>query len=337
MSAVPYPEEFKALVISPENLFWNDKKNKIGSGTSGTVYKGAIGNDPVAIKELDSIVSGSAEEERFIREITVQATCKHPCIVPLRGFCPAKDHPLLVTKFISGGSMEGLLNELYLKKRKPLGWSLTRVACYMYGIATALRHVHALGFVHRDVKPANVLLGQPAPQPLLCDFGQARSTDAVLAMSSRAGSVLFMAPDLINQTKDKDPYTNKVDVYSFGVTAYVMVAGVVALPVSNGKLTPAVGENLPGRDKDKQITVIDFQQHIMNGGRFERTPSIDDTWWDLITSCWDSDPKNRPSMEEICARITEQPDKFAMTRDAKLKAQFKKYVEDLNEKIRKME
>ena len=318
---------------------------KIGKGAYGQVYKGTLkvaavlerkgllapGTNPkdevVAIKELRAIVS-SADEERFIREITTQATCKHPCILPLLAFSPVKTRPILVTKFVSGGSLEDILNDLLVKKKKPLGWTNTRLACCLYGVATALRDLHARGVIHRDVKPANVLLGQPAPQPLLCDFGQARSSDS-LEKTQDAGSALFMAPDLIGSSD----YTEKVDVYSFGIMVYVMTAGVQALPLSNGKLTPAVGDKV--REQARQITGIEFTQHIMNGGRFERTPAIDDAWWELIQKCWDQKPEERPSFEDICKGITENADNFAMGRpdDAKAKQQFKKYVEDLEKKI----
>ena len=109
---------------------------KIGKGAYGQVYKGTLkvaamlerkgllapGTTPkdevVAIKELRSIVSGSADEERFIREITTQATCKHPCVLPLLAFSPVNTRPILVTKFVSGGSLEDILNDLLVKKKK---------------------------------------------------------------------------------------------------------------------------------------------------------------------------------------------------------------------------
>ena len=91
------------------------------------------------------------------------------------------------------------------------------------------------------------------------------------------------------------------------LTKYVMVYGVLELPLSNGKVALAVEVERSNRS----ITPCAFQNHVRTGGRFERTPAIDGAWWSLITRCWDDDPEVRPSFEEICALITEAPDDFA--------------------------
>ena len=317
---LPYPADLAPLVIThPEDLH---EICKIGSGSFGEVYKGSINNEKIAIKKLRPILSGSADEQRFVREITIQATCKHPCILPLRGFYPSRSCPILVTTFVSGGSLQ----DIFVKK--PIVWTNTRLACCLYGVATALREVHKRGFIHRDVKPANILLGQgQLPVPLLCDFGQARPDDKWDTSKTGVGSMLFMAPDIM---KSGD-YTNKVDVYSFAVTAYVMMAGVRDLPVSKEKVTPAYDDNVG--DRDKRITAVEFHDHIMSGGRFEKTDAIDDAWWELITECWAHDPEKRPSFEDVCDRIAKDTDKYAMDRQARAKMQFKQYVADLNKKI----
>ena len=89
-----------------------ERGEKIGEGWHGEVYTGipkvAGENEIVAIKTLSPIVAGSADEERFVREITAQATCKHPCVLPLLGFSPVNSHPIIVTKYVSvvGGHFE---------------------------------------------------------------------------------------------------------------------------------------------------------------------------------------------------------------------------------------
>ena len=331
---LPYPPELAPLVLThPEDL---QEISQIGSGAFGEVYKGKLNGEYVAIKKLRPILSNSADEVRFVREITIQATCQHPCILPLIGFYPSKTRPILVTKYVRDGSLEGIL------VKKPFKWTNTRLACRLYGVATALRDLHKRGFIHRDVKPANVLLGHPTP--LLCDFGQARRDDKWDKATTGVGSMLFMAPDIM---KSGD-YTNKVDVYSFAVMAYVMIADVRDLPVSKEKVTPAFGETVS--DGKKQITAMEFQDHIMNGGRFEPTGTIDDAWWQLITECWNHDPEKRPSFEDVCARIAKETDKFAMATGASSEGrpitaplvrqrqkEFRDFVEDLNKKIEEWE
>ena len=61
---------------------------------------------------------------------------------------------------------------------------------------------------------------------------------------------------------------------------------------------------------------------------------MDDAWWALIKGCFKRDPKQRPSFEWICMWITEEPERFAMAKDAKSQAEFRKYVEDFNEELK---
>ena len=339
---IPYPPELEPLVITDLEDIQIGKK--IGEDQYMTVYQGILkvaallepkgalepGNTPkdeiVTIKVLRSIVSHPTDEPWFVDEITTQAAYKHPCVLPLLAFSPVKSRPIIVTTLVSGETLADILKDVLVEKKKPLGWTNTHLACCLYGVATALRYLHERGCIHGDVKPANVLLGEPAPQPLLWGLGQENPDEILVGMSREIP--LFRAPE-----RDWDYDTKKVDVYSFGVMVYVMTAGVLALPLSNGKLVPAVGRKLCEGENARQVNTHQFLEHIERGGRFERTPAIDDTWWELITKCWDSDPEDRPSFEEICAEITDDPDKFAMAEDAESRQQFKQYVEDLNKKI----
>ena len=71
------------------------------------------------------------------------------------------------------------------------------------------------------------------------------------------------------------------------------------VPLSNWKVTAVVDDEKKNREAGRKITWVQFQQHIINGGRPERTPAIDDTWWELITKCWDHGPQVRPSFAEM--------------------------------------
>src|SRR5687768_6122592 len=125
----------------------------------------------------------SASLERFEREAQVVAKLRHPNIVQIFDFDTIDDQPYLVMEYIAGPSLSKYLNALHGKLGR---LELPQISQLLTGVANALQYAHESGVIHRDVKPANILLasrssqivpGEPLPadfEPILTDFGLVR-------------------------------------------------------------------------------------------------------------------------------------------------------------------
>jgi serine/threonine-protein kinase len=173
----------------------------------------------VAVKLLDDGLGASVEHrERFRRETLIAAQLEHPHIVPCYDSVHRPDVALAVMRYVPGRS----LNEL-TAEGQALPWR--RVLSWLIPMADALAHAHDRGVIHRDVKPANILLQDEDGWPFLTDFGIAtlRTSDASRAeVIERFGTPEFMAPEQMLGAWDAD---HRADIYSLGLTGYVALAG----------------------------------------------------------------------------------------------------------------
>lgn len=204
--------------------------SKIGEGGMGVVYKG-FHNDldiPVAVKFLNpSHASQDGGAERFLREARLAARLNHPGIVRVYD-CGEQDGRLfIVMEYIDGQSLED-----HIRERQAVG--VDRSLQIAEQVAGALGEAQSqVGVIHRDVKPANILLTSSG-QVKLADLGLAK---LVLAADETAdfsagrteggvalGTPSYMPPE---QFIDAGRVDHRADVYSLGATLYHMLAGTV--------------------------------------------------------------------------------------------------------------
>jgi serine/threonine protein kinase len=208
----------------------------LGEGGMAQVYLARdvrLGRE-VAVKVLDSTLAGrSGFKERFLREARVAAALDHPHIVPLYDFGETDGQLYLVMPFVSGGSLQDMLRKTPL----PVG----DVVTYGAQMADALAYAHERGVVHRDVKPANMLLHADG-RLLLSDFGLAK----ILTPESRAraprnqpdaGTPEYMAPEQIEGQTDE-----RSDIYALGVVLYLLLTG--RLPFTGHSSNAVMGGHL---------------------------------------------------------------------------------------------
>jgi eukaryotic-like serine/threonine-protein kinase len=193
---------------------------ELGHGGMATVY---VADDTkhgrqVAIKVLRPDVAQSIGAERFLREITIAARLSHPHIVPLIDSGESDGLLYYVSPYLRGGSLRDWLDR---ERRLPLNDAL-RIARQ---VASGLDYVHRSGFVHRDVKPANILFADG--QALLADFGVAHAYrdhgfDALTDGGIAVGTPAYMSPE---QASGETNLVNRSDEYSLACVVYEMLAG----------------------------------------------------------------------------------------------------------------
>lgn len=172
----------------------------------------------VAIKVLRRDSSGDQDTaRRFLQEARLAARLQHPGIVPLLTFGEVGDERFYVMPFVRGETLAERI------RRGPMPEAeLRRI---IGEVADALAYVHARGIVHRDVKPANILLDADTGSAVLTDFGIARVRDATTVTSTGlvVGTPRYLAPE--QASGGLDEVDGRADVYALGLVAWEAATG----------------------------------------------------------------------------------------------------------------
>ncbi|MEX2621642.1 MAG: serine/threonine-protein kinase [Egibacteraceae bacterium] len=242
----------------------------VGRGGMADVYRARdlVLERAVAVK----VVRGAGDDDtrRFTREIRAMAALSHPGIVQLFDAGTHQGSPYLVMELIEGTDLPSTL------AAGPM--DATRTATLGQELARALAHAHGIGIVHRDVKPANVLLGADG-RSLLSDFGIARLTEATRLTSPgmTAGTAGYLAPE-------------QLEAADVGPAADVYALGLVLL------------EALTGR---KEFTGTAVEAAM---ARLQRDPVVPDDlpapWPGLLAAMTARDPAPRPSATEVATWLS---------------------------------
>ncbi len=213
-------------------------ERELGRGGMGVVILARpIGSSAsagaVAIKLLTR--TGAAAAERMLREARTVAQLRHPHIVALHEVVDADDGIALVMEHVDGPDLER-----HVRERGTLDWP--DALEIVHGVVAALGHAHDAGVVHRDVKPANVLLTR-ARVAKLCDFGLARVeeiqslADTLTRDGAVVGTLDYMAPEQREDARSVDP---RADIYGVGAMIYRLVTGTAPRVVREGRLPDEV-------------------------------------------------------------------------------------------------
>ncbi|MFC4008073.1 serine/threonine protein kinase [Nonomuraea purpurea] len=234
---------------------------QLGEGGQGVVYLGeARDGTPVAIKVLREGISGDG---RFAKEIAAARRVEPFCIAQVLD-ASLGARPYIVTEFVDGPSLHAA--------GRHSGSDLQRLAV---ATATALVAIHRAGVVHRDFKPANVLLGRDGPRVI--DFGIARAMDdSVTRTSSIVGTPAYMAPEQFAGA----PVGPPSDVFAW---ASVMVFAATG--------TPPFGN-------DSVVGVLRRIQY--------EEPQLADVpapLRSIVYACLAKDPRARPTMQDVLFRL----------------------------------
>eukprot|EP01128_Nolandella_sp_AFSM9_P001133 TRINITY_DN11242_c0_g1_i1.p1 TRINITY_DN11242_c0_g1~~TRINITY_DN11242_c0_g1_i1.p1 ORF type:complete len:633 (-),score=57.05 TRINITY_DN11242_c0_g1_i1:47-1882(-) len=265
-----------------------DVGKEIGRGGFAVVYKGYYKNSEVAIKQLTAGQSSGDTSEsdhfsdyfaEFRREVWLMSKMKHKNVVQLEGVVT---QPLcMVLEFCGGGDLY-----TYLHKRPvpstPKGWATHE--SFALDIAQGCEYLHSTTppIIHRDLKSPNILIKQEAGGLVckLADFGLSRG---LVWSENLEGKVvdnpIWLAPEILQHMK----YSEKVDVYAFGVILWEIV--------SHGDFFGHV---------DFMTLIEDM---VIKGQRPEIPETTPEYLQDLIEQSWADSPAMRPSFRQLTKRL----------------------------------
>lgn len=216
----------------------------LGAGGMGEVYLAQHPRLPRrrdALKLLGRDISADHNfRERFLREADLASTLSHQHIVGVHDRGEDAGQLWIAMDYIDGEDAAQLM-----RRRYPAGMPIELVAAIVTAVASALDYAHSKGLLHRDVKPANIMLSNaddPAQRRiLLTDFGIARALDDVSDLTptnTTLGTVAYSAPEqLMGQEID-----GRADEYSLAATAYHLLTATTMFPASNAAVV--IGHHL---------------------------------------------------------------------------------------------
>lgn len=260
--------------------------DRIGRGASAQVWT-AEDERLQRIVAVKLFVPGAVDRTREQNELELMVRLSHPGLVSVldAGIHTDRDggqRTYLALEFVSGGTLRDRLARGALPA--------DRAASLGSDIARALAYIHARRVVHRDVKPANILLtrlddavvppGTDLPLAKLADFGVARMLDGahLTEPGTTVGTANYISPEQLRG----QPAGPASDVYSLGLVLLEALTGCMVYPGSAG------------------LAVEDFDQPPLI------PTTLGNEWSDLLSAMTDHDPRNRPASVEVAAALTER-------------------------------
>lgn len=241
----------------------------------------------------------------FLEKMASLAFIDSALIAEFCGFIIRRRSLCIITP-LSHGNLRDLLDRRQKLRRWPIGFGKVQMAVLYCCVSIVLKELHDRGILHGNLKPSNILLTRDFT-PVLADISQSiyiRGRKIEQPMD-----LLYVAPEMM-ESRDK---TKEADVYSFGMLLFVLKCPDFPLILADGtELTP-------------EYDIAELRKLISKGLVFKRPDDIEDNYWDLVCSCLDKNPRNRPQFSEIISRTKCLPNFKTPSRN------MSKYLERLTE------
>ncbi|XP_014209041.1 mitogen-activated protein kinase kinase kinase 12 isoform X2 [Copidosoma floridanum] len=230
----------------------------LGSGAQGAVFSGKLKKEIVAVKKVRE---PSETNIKHLRKLN------HPNIVQFKGVCTQAPCYCIIMEFCPSGP---LYDWLRVNKSVPP----SRLSSWSRQIAAGMKYLHDHKIIHRDLKSPNVLIGREEIVKI-SDFGTSREWNEKSARMTFAGTVAWMAPEIIRN----EPCSEKVDIWSYGVVLWELLSG-----------------EIPYKDVDSSAIMYGVGNNSL---RLPIPKTCPDGYKLLVEQCWASKPRNRPSFKQI--------------------------------------
>ncbi|MCC6729596.1 MAG: serine/threonine protein kinase [Chthonomonadales bacterium] len=275
-----------------------DRVDVLGHGASGIVYLAwdTLLKKQVALKEIDI---QAPDVERFLEEARVMDRLRHPNIVRVNGVDRIEGHVVIDMEYVKGDNLQEMLRA---EGRLPF----TRAMEITAQVLGALDYAHTMRTVHRDVKPANILVTRSG-QARLLDFGLAEIL-ATNAYAGGAGTYAYMAPEDFAEERQSD---HRSDIWAVGVMLYEMLTGRRPFACPNARDPFAwrrvlleerpealALEGAPADVRDRLQSVLDCALAREKSDRYASAGSFRDDLLAILAGCAPATP---------AARVVEAP------------------------------
>ncbi|KAL0786099.1 hypothetical protein Bca101_002345 [Brassica carinata] len=272
----------------------------IARGSESVVYEATLNGRRVAAKK--PILSTSDDLDKFHKHLQLLCNLDHPGVAKLVAAHAKPPNYLFFFEFYEAGT---LAEKLHVEEWSP---SVDQVLTITLQLAKALQYLHKNGIVHRDVKPANVLLDEKL-SPYLADFGLAEYKKDLREVNlhnwrssgkptggfhkkNMVGTLIYMAPEILR----KEMYTEKSDIYSFGILINELLSGVV--PYTDLRAEAQAHTVLEMNYTEQQLTAAIVSSGL-RPALAETGSHVPKSLLSLIQSCWGADPSKRPSSDDV--------------------------------------
>ncbi|OHT16208.1 hypothetical protein TRFO_13368 [Tritrichomonas foetus] len=258
-------DELTTKIMSQDEIDNFQRIKTIGNGGSSDVYQVSNGNW-YALKVLK--IQEQSEHDfdkvrRFMNEYEIICNIQHPNIIKTYGICYGDhDHPPSILLEYCPHNLKNCIQTLTNNEIKQI----------IIEIAEAMSYIHHCGLIHRDLKPENILLDSEK-HVKICDFGISTLAEEH-THTIHIGTFAYMSPE---QHCEDEHYTNKVDVYAFGlILLFVLTHG-----------------------SPPKISLID----VIKGKKIHLPASINQFYQKMILSCISLDPDDRPNFSELAETL----------------------------------
>ncbi|CAD8165543.1 unnamed protein product [Paramecium octaurelia] len=238
----------------------------LGQGAFGLVVK-AFNNHSKVLVAVKIISKATIKKfETLEQEAAIFSQLNHENIVKFYDIKRTDTKILIEMEIINGGSLQKLMDT----KLKHNQWfEVKEIKLIIQGILGALSYIHDNHFVHRDLKPDNILIGEAAHVVKITDFGLSSQHNRYALMQKKCGTLTYMAPELLL----KKVYNKNVDVWSVGVILYQLLNKGQHPYFTNGQNQEQLIKNMENMHTVNNVHNMDRQQISL----FQRMTELDST------------------------------------------------------------